>query len=109
MDHWNRTYSLINDRCREHGFEFEAQYLAAEVSTIHRLVSAGQGIGISVISAAEKLTTPYVVAIPFDEPDLNWDINLFHNRRINLSSAAQALKRYVLDNCGRFGPKVSDK
>jgi DNA-binding transcriptional LysR family regulator len=102
MDHWNRTYSLINDRCRERGFEFEAQYLAAEVSTIHRLVSAGQGIGVSVISAAAKLITPHVVAIPFDEPDLNWNVVLFHNRGNSLSAAAQALKQYVLENCVRF-------
>lgn len=96
MNTRSKTNVIITQSCLARGFQPKTRYLAAEVIAIHRMVAANMGVGISVVSVAESLAHPDVVAIPFEEPDLIWQLHLFKRKDAVLSPGAKAFEQFVL-------------
>ncbi len=93
-DKFKNTLSL-RQVCRERGFEPIIRFSAAETSAIYRMVAKNLGVGISLWSVAEIFGNENVVAIPFEERELNWDILMFKRRGRTLSPGTQALEKYI--------------
>lgn len=91
---------LISRCCEARGFQLEIQYRAAEIIAIHRMAAAQVGVGVGVLSVAQGMEQPDVVAIPFEEPEMTWQLYLFKLRGAVLSPGAKAFEGYVLRTCG---------
>ena len=96
MNNRSKTNLVLSRCCQQRGFQPKIQYCAAEVIAIHRMVAANVGVGISVLSVAEDMSHPNVVAIPFEEPEMTWELNLYKLRNTPLSSAARAFEQYII-------------
>ena len=81
--------------CDARGFEPELVFGFSEASTILRMVSQNMGVGIATQSMAEAFHHPDVVAIPFEEPEMDWSIHMIKRRGRTLSPGGQALEKYV--------------
>lgn len=101
MNDRSKTNLLLLQCCCAKGFQPEIQYCAAEVIAIHRMVAANIGIGISVLSVVQDLSHPDVVAIPFEEPEMTWELNLFKLKNHTLSPGARTLESYILRHIKR--------
>lgn len=98
MNERSKTNLVVSRCCQSKGFLPNFRYLAAEVIAIHRMVGANVGRGISVLSIAQDMPHPNVVAIPFEEPEMMWELNLFKLKNRPLSPAARAFEQYVIQN-----------
>ncbi len=96
-DKFKNTQTLMKC-CADRGFEPRISFKASETSAIYRLVAQNLGIGISLRSVCKIFDNPNVVAIPFEEQELNWTIHLIQHRGRNLSSGGRAFKKYVLQH-----------
>lgn len=96
MNDRSKTNLILSQCCYAKGFQPEIKYCAAEVIAIHRMVAANIGAGISVLSVAEDIAHPNVAAIPFEEPEMTWELNLFKLKNHTLSPGARALESYIL-------------
>ena len=95
MNSRSKTNILLNRCCQQRGFQPQIQYDALEVIAIHRMVAANVGIGISVLSIAQDMSHPNVAAIPFEEPEMVWELNLFKLKNHTLSPAVKEFEQYV--------------
>ena len=93
--------------CREHGFEPNIRFSAAETSAIYRMVAKKLGVGISLCSVADIFGNENVIAIPFEENELNWNIMMFKRKARTLSPGAQALERYIRRHAGLCEDDIS--
>jgi DNA-binding transcriptional LysR family regulator len=96
MNQLSKTNTILMDLCKKKGIKPRIQWLAGEVIAIHRLVSAGAGVGISVESVAEALNQENVRAIPFDEPGMLWSAYLMKKRGAQLTQATHTFERFFL-------------
>lgn len=81
--------------CADRGFEPKISFGFSEASAILRMVAQDLGVGITIQSVAESFHHPDVVAIPFEEPEMNWSIHMFKRRGRVLSPGGQELEKYV--------------
>ena len=93
-DRWC-THSIVMSCCRRKNIRPNINFKVGEILTIHRLVSAGQGVGISVESVAEDLALSNVRAILFRDSRMIWSAYLGKRRGVALSAAARTFERYT--------------
>jgi DNA-binding transcriptional LysR family regulator len=96
MNERSKTNRILCQCCGSRGFQPEIRYSAAEVISIHRMVASNvDAVGITVLSVAKDLAHPDVVAIPFEEPEMVWELNVFKLKHLSLSPGARALEAYI--------------
>ena len=98
MNDTSKTNLIVTNACKANGFLPQIQYSAAEVIAIHRMVSLNAGMGISVTSVAEDLADPNVVIIPFEEPNMLWNVNMFKLKDRALAPETQKFENFVLEH-----------
>ncbi|MCL1829391.1 MAG: LysR family transcriptional regulator [Oscillospiraceae bacterium] len=91
-----KTHLVVTECCRRIGFLPTVQFKTGETITVHRLVNANKGVGISVESAAKDLAQPNVRVIPFEDPQMIWSAHLIKKRGATLSPIAKTFERYVI-------------
>lgn len=101
MNNTSKTNLIVTNACKARGFLPQIQYSAAEVISIHRMVSLNIGVGISVTSVAEDLADPDVVILPFEEPEMLWEINMFKMKNRALSPEAQQLETFIFESLNK--------
>ena len=84
--------------CRRAKVEPKVLYRVGEVIAVHRLVGRNKCAGLSVETVAAALQTPDTVAIPFEDDDFRWTVDLFKKRGVELSPCATAFWRYIRDH-----------
>lgn len=93
-----KTYEIVTKRCAELGFQLQLSFTAAEIISIHRLVNANHGVGITVESIAEDLGQRDVCILPFTDPRMVWIAHLIKKRGQRLSPVAKEFEQYVIDH-----------
>ena len=69
----------------------EACHLSPQgISTAIMRLEQEFGVGISTMALAKRLSRSHVCAVPFIEPELQWNIYLIKNKNISLSPEAKA-------------------
>ena len=94
----SKTNENVTKRCVELGFQPQVSFLAAEVISVHRLVNANLGVGITVESVAEDLGQRDVCILPFTDPRMIWVIHLIKQHGQSLSLVAKQFEQYVIEN-----------
>ena len=94
----SKTNENVKKRCIELGFQPQVSFLAAEVISIHRLVNANLGVGITVESIAEDLDQRDVCILPFTDPGMVWVIHLIKQHGQSLSLVAKQFEQYVIEH-----------
>lgn len=109
MNKKSNTYRIVSDYCRSNGFELKVQYYASEVISIHRMVASNLGMGVSVHSVANDIPKPQITVVPFREPQLIWELDIFRRKDTPLSPAAKLFEQYVFNYRDRLKNKGVNK
>jgi DNA-binding transcriptional LysR family regulator len=96
MNEESKTYRILISYCQKLGFEPRIIYKSGDVISIHRLVNANKGVGISVVSVAADIQHPNVRAIPFDDKSLVWSAYLIKKRGVQLSAPVKKFEQYAI-------------
>lgn len=84
------------DLCKRQGVQPRVVYRVGEVIAVHRLVGRNKCAGLSVETVADALRTPDTVAIPFEDSQFRWTVDLFRKKGVQLSPGADAFCRYII-------------
>lgn len=95
-----KTYSVIRSACQREGFEPIISTFVDNILTVYDLAQIKQTAGISTMALFEHLNRPRLRAIPFQEPDLDWEVYFIRRRGAVLSPAAKKFEKYVLKDIG---------
>lgn len=85
-----RIFSTLQKACLDAGFYPRVEAEVNEINLCHRLVSMGEGIGLTVDFIADMVVQEGVRAIPFQEDCLIWRVGMMRKRNMVLSKGAQA-------------------
>ncbi len=93
-----RAYHLVEDLAKQRGVALQyALRSPDEILWISMLEkNKGVGIGVSFLSQNRRQADELLVHIPFEEPELTWDICVATKKGHYLSAAAKAVLDYAL-------------
>ncbi|MGI6193566.1 MAG: LysR family transcriptional regulator [Christensenellales bacterium] len=88
-----KIYGIVENYARSRGIKLNYLLRSPNEVLWMKLVQDGAGIGIGTTMYE---TSPGLVAVPFAEPELSWDIYLIQRRNSPYSPAVQSLMKDVL-------------
>jgi len=88
-----KIYGIVENCARDKGIRLNYLLRSPNEVLWMKLVQSGEGVGIGTTMYD---TNPGLVAIPFAEPQLDWDIYLIQRRNALFSPAVQSLMKDVL-------------
>ena len=92
-----KTYSVIRAACEREGFEPVVSTFVDNILTVYDLAQIKQTAGISTMALYGHLDRPRLRAVPFEEPDLDWEVYYIRRKGAELSPAAKRLEEYILN------------
>ena len=91
-----KTNPNFRAACKAAGFEPRIAAVVGDILLVYHFAENNTGVGISTVALAKRLARPNVRAIPFVEPEMQWNIYLIKNKNATLSSEARAFERMLI-------------
>jgi DNA-binding transcriptional LysR family regulator len=91
-----KTNPNFRAACKAAGFEPRIAAVVGDILLVYHFAEDNTGVGISTMALAKRLARPHVRAIPFVEPEMQWNIYLIKNKNATLSSEARAFEQTLI-------------
>ncbi len=90
-----KNFHSLTERCKEAGFDPNILLEASEINIVHKYAALNYGVGLTVDYVANELKNDNIVALPFEDKTLNWQIFLIYRKDCYLPHIAGDLINYV--------------
>lgn len=93
-----KLFSNYYKACNRAGFNPLVAMYVTDSTLVFHMATYAQSVGISTLSLYEKLKSPHICAIPFEEPSLQWSLHIIKKKNTALSSYAKAFWDLVIEH-----------
>jgi len=90
------VYHNFVDQCHRHGFEPNIVSTTIELLHLFNLCKLNKGVGISIDFANKYFSFNNIKAIPFAEPNYQWEACIIYKKEHQLSPIAKSIIDYLL-------------
>ena len=97
-----RIYEVFRKKCMDAGVYPEIVAETGDIGFCHELCAMKQGLSVTIDFVTEYIRTGGVKALPLEEPEILWTVQLVRHRANRLSPAAEKFFRYL---CSEFEEK----
>ena len=97
-----RIYEVFRINCMDAGVYPEIVAETGDIGFCHELCAMKQGLSVTIDFVTEYIRTGGVKALPLEEPEILWTVQLVRHRANRLSPAAEKFFRYL---CSEFEEK----
>ncbi len=109
VDEQFKSADYFLEQCAKLGVVIKPKLRVGEITAVHRLVREHRGVGLTVETVADALSTPDTVYREFDGGDFLWPIDIFKKKNAALPQCARIFFEYVqrqaaIDNREKIAP-----
>lgn len=90
-----QIHHMIVNKCRNAGFEPKIVFETSGFSLCHKMVRQNRGISVAVEFIYDDMKEDGIKLIPFEEPDLRWEANMFTCNSESSNPAVRLFQKHI--------------